>query len=103
MGSVEVPAAGLRARSLVCRPLPQERCDNPCQLLVNGLACFSLRGSPDKVEVRLNTADGFAAPSACDCDFVYVLEKSKLHSLIGMVSWERKQAIKARLKEVLRL
>ena len=35
----------------------QERCDNPRQLLVNGLACFSLRGSPDKLEVHMNLED----------------------------------------------
>ena len=32
----------------------QERCDEPRQLLVNGLACFTLRGQPRKSEVRLN-------------------------------------------------
>ncbi|MCI0348017.1 MAG: hypothetical protein L0Z53_01200 [Acidobacteriales bacterium] len=82
---------------------PQERCDDPRQLLVNGLACFSLRGTPDKVEVRLNSADGFQTATVCDCDFVYVLEKVKLHSALGLVSWERQQTIKAKLREVLRL
>ena len=81
----------------------QERCDNPRQLLVNGLACFSLRGSPDKLEVRMNSADGFSAATVCDCDFLYVLEKSKLHSSTGMVSLERQQAIKSKLKEAIRL
>jgi hypothetical protein len=82
---------------------PQERCDNPREFLVNGLACFSLRGEPDRLAVRLNSADGFQAATVCDCDFVYVLEKSKLHSTVGLVSWERQQAIKAKLKEVFRL
>lgn len=80
-----------------------ELCDDPRELLVNGLACFSLRGNPDKVEVRLNSADGFEVATVCDCDFVYVLEKIKLHSALGLVSWERQQAIKAKLKEVFRL
>jgi mRNA-degrading endonuclease toxin of MazEF toxin-antitoxin module len=81
----------------------QERCDEPHQLFVNGLACFSLRGDPLKSEVRLNGADGFAAPTVCQCDFIYTLEKSRLHSSQGMVSWERQQQLKSKLKEVLRL
>ncbi len=81
----------------------QERCDEPRQLLVNGLACFNLRGQPLKSEVRLNSAEGFPLPTVCQCDFIYALEKSKLHSSQGPVSWERQQAIKAKLKEVLRL
>ena len=81
----------------------QERCDEPRQRFVNGLACFTLRGDPLKSEVRLNGADGFAAPSVCQCDYFYGLEKSKLQFNLGTVSWERQQAIKARLKEVLRL
>ena len=51
----------------------------------------------------MNSADGFSAATVCDCDFLYVLEKSKLHSSTGMVSWERQQAIKSKLKEALRL
>ncbi|HEX7618307.1 MAG TPA: hypothetical protein VF480_06275, partial [Verrucomicrobiae bacterium] len=50
----------------------QERCNEPRQLLVNGLACFSLRGDPGKSEVRLNGADGFSAPTVCQCDFLYL-------------------------------
>jgi hypothetical protein len=81
----------------------QERCDEPRQLLVNGLACFTLRGGLRRSEVLLNGADGFSAPTACQCDFIYALEKSRLHSCVGVVSWERQQQIKSRLKEVLRL
>ena len=79
-----------------------ERCASP-KVLVNGLACFSLRGQPGPLDVRLNGADGFPAATVCACDFAYVLEKSKLHSSMGSVSWERRQQLKARLKEVLRL
>ncbi len=42
----------------------QGRCDQPRQLYVNGLACFTLRGPLRKTEVLLNSADGFAAPTA---------------------------------------
>jgi hypothetical protein len=81
----------------------QERLDHPYRLQVNALACYTLRGDLKKLDVRLNSADGFAAPTACQCDFIFILEKSKLHSCLGMVSWERQQVIKAKLKEVLRL
>ena len=80
----------------------QERCDEPRQLMVNGLACFTLRGPPLKSEVRLNSADGFASPTVCQCDYFYSLEKARLHSSLGLVSWERQQAIKAKIKEVFR-
>ncbi len=57
-----------------------ERCDGPRQLMVNGLACSTLRGGLRKSEVQLNGADNFSAPTACQCDFVYCLETAKLHS-----------------------
>ncbi len=81
----------------------QERCDQDRLHFVNGLACFTLRGNPVKTEVRLNGADGFEVPTVCQCDFLYPLPKSKLHSPLGAVSWERQQQIKAKLKEVFRL
>jgi hypothetical protein len=81
----------------------QERCDEPRQLYVNGLACFSLRGPLRKTEVQLNSADGFAAPTAVQCDYIYSLEKAALHSSQGLVSWERKERLKSKLKEALRL
>jgi mRNA-degrading endonuclease toxin of MazEF toxin-antitoxin module len=80
-----------------------ERCDETRQVLVNGLACFSLRGDPRKSEVRLNGADGFTSPTVCQCDFLYSIPKSILHSNIGNVTWERQQQIKSKLKEVFRL
>jgi hypothetical protein len=81
----------------------QERCDSERLLLVNGLACFTLRGDPRGTEVRLNGADGFDSPTVCQCDFLYPLPKAKLHSRLRSVSWERQQQIKSRIKEVLRL
>jgi hypothetical protein len=80
-----------------------ERLDHPHRLQVNGLACYKLQGDPKRLDVRLNGADGFEGPTVCQCDFIFPLEKSKLHSCLGSVSWERQQAIKAKLKEVFRL
>src|SRR5262245_5974908 len=78
----------------------QERLNSPRDNPVNGLACFTLRGEPLKSDVRLNGADGFEAPTVCQCDFIFVLEKNKLHSPLGAVSWERQQQLKGKLKEV---
>jgi len=81
----------------------QERCDAPNVRLVNGLACFTLRGRVLTTELRLNGADGFSSPTVCQCDFLYPLEKAKLQSGLGLVSWERQQQIKSKIKELLRL
>ncbi len=82
----------------------QERCDDPTQLVLNGLACWTLRGPMRKSTIGLDAADGFSAPTVVQCDYIYGgLEKLKLHSVLGMVSWERQQQIKSKLKEVLRL
>ncbi|NOS70298.1 MAG: hypothetical protein HOP33_10250 [Verrucomicrobia bacterium] len=63
----------------------QERCDEARQLLVNGLACWTLRGDVRKSEVRLNGADGFQSATVCQSDFLYSLPKSGLHSPLGSV------------------
>jgi hypothetical protein len=81
----------------------QERCDAPNIRLVNGLACFTLRGQALLTESRLNGADGFTSSTVCQCDFLYPLEKAKLHSGLGLISWERQQQIKSKVKELLRL
>lgn len=80
----------------------QERLDSPRFHQINGLACFTLRGDPLSTDVRLNSADGFSAPTVCQCDLLWFLDKRKLISLLGAVSWERQQAIKSKIKEVLR-
>ena len=80
-----------------------ERLNSPHEHEANGLACFSLRGEARSTEVRLNSAEGFAGATVCQCDMIYVLQKSKLHDRIGDVMWERQQQIKAKLKAVFRL
>ena len=81
----------------------QERLDNPRHRQINGLACFTLRGEAGKIDVRLNRADGFETPTVCQCDLLFFLDKTRLHSPLGAVSWERQQQIKSKLKEVFRL
>jgi hypothetical protein len=81
----------------------QERLDSPRSTQINGLACFTLRGQALSTDVRLNAAEGFQAATVCQCDLLYFLDKGKLHSPLGAVSWERQQQIKSKLKEVLRL
>jgi mRNA-degrading endonuclease toxin of MazEF toxin-antitoxin module len=81
----------------------QERLDSARHHAVNALCCFTLRGKPARTDVRLDAADGLDTASVCDCGFVWVLQKAELTDARGIVSWERMQAIKLRLKETLRL
>jgi len=81
----------------------QERLDHPQRFQVNGLACYKLQGDPKQLDVRLNGADGFDGPTVCQCDFIFALDRRKLHSSLGSVAWERQQAIKSKLKEVFRV
>jgi hypothetical protein len=80
----------------------QERLDSSRFHQCSGLICYTLRGQAFSTDVRLNSADGFAAPTVCHCDLVYLLDKRTLDDQIGTVSWERQQQIKAKVKEVLR-
>jgi hypothetical protein len=80
----------------------QERMANPKRTQINGLACFTLRGDPLLTDVRLDSAEGFTAPTVCVCDLVYLLDKRALYDRIGIVSWERQQAIRSKVREVLR-
>jgi mRNA-degrading endonuclease toxin of MazEF toxin-antitoxin module len=82
---------------------PPEVCSSDREFAVNGLACFTLRGEAQKVDVRLNGADGFDRPTVCACDHFYHLDKRRLSDSRGPVSFERQQQIKARLREVFRL
>jgi hypothetical protein len=79
-----------------------ERCRENRMLQVNGLPCFTLRGSPGPRDVVLDTADGFSASTVCPCDLLLILDKAGLHSSLGLVSWERQQQIKAKIKSLLR-
>src|SRR5439155_2133714 len=81
----------------------EERLQSRLHGQINGLACFTLRGSFRSTDVRLNAADGFQTATACQCDLIYFLQKSRLDSHIGTVSYERQQAIKRKLIEIFRL
>jgi hypothetical protein len=72
-------------------------------LMVNGLACFTLRGAIGPIDVPLDSADRFSAPMACQCDYLYSLEKAKCHDCLGFVNWARRDQIKEKVRSVLRL
>jgi len=80
----------------------QERLDSN-RVAINGLACYSLRGRKEETDVLLNSADGFESPTACQCDLLFLLDKNRLQSPLGIVSWERQQQIKSKIKEIFRL
>ena len=79
-----------------------ERCANGRLSALNGLACFTLRGEPAKIDVRLNGADGFERPMVCQCDYLFPIPKSALKEKLGMVGFERQQPIKTRPREIFR-
>ncbi len=80
-----------------------ERCANDRLTALNGLACFTLRGEPSKLDVRLNGADGFERTTVCQCDYIFPVPKSSLKENLGVVGFERQQQIKTRLRETFRL
>jgi hypothetical protein len=81
----------------------QERLEDVRSRKVNGLACFTLIGSPKITDVVLNSAEGFEHRTVCQCDFIYILPKSELYEKIGVVGTERQRVIKDKLKEVFRI
>ncbi|MDD5140710.1 MAG: hypothetical protein PHY43_10680 [Verrucomicrobiales bacterium] len=80
-----------------------ELCADERETAVNGLACFTLRGEPLKTDVRLNGADGFDHATVCACDFFFHLKKSELRAGLGSVTVERRDQIRKKIREVLRL
>ncbi len=80
----------------------QERLDSRHDQ-INGLLCVTQHGPLLKTDVMLNSAEGFQFETACQCDLIYPLQKSKLHVKIGMVSEFRREALKRKIVEVHRL
>lgn len=81
----------------------QERCANPYTQQYNALGCFTLRGKPGKLDIILNGADGLDHPTACQCDFFYILPKTSLLEKKGVVSFERQTKIKELIRNIFRL
>ena len=103
MGSMEGPPPGIERDHWFVILSGEERLQSVDHTQVNGLACFTLRGNFRSTDVRLNAADGFETATVCQCDLIYFLQKSRLHSRLGKVSFERQQAIKRKLIEIFRL
>jgi len=77
-----------------------------CQrAVVNVLFCTSQRQSrPIKpFEVMLNGADGMDWETFCDCSILYSVPSALLFDRRGQVTRERRQAIRAKLRDVFRL
>lgn len=95
--------AGFEAAHFFVLASSQETLDSPHSLEVNALAWYTLRGAPEKVDVRLDEGDGLDRPTVCACDFFFTIDKTELQASRGIVSCERQQQLKAKLKEVFRL
>lgn len=72
---------------------------------VNIHFCTSQRQSrpPKTYEVLLNGADGLDWETFCDCSILYAIKSSELSKYRGMVSLERRRAIRAKLRGIFRL
>ena len=73
--------------------------------VVNVLFCTSQRQSrqPHPFEVALNGADGFDWETFCDCSVVYAVKSDLLFGKRGKVGHARRNAIRAKLRDVFRL
>lgn len=72
---------------------------------VNVLYCTSQRQSrPIKpTEVMLNGADGMDWETFCDCSIIWAVPSEKLINKRGQISLERRNAIRDKLRDMLRL
>lgn len=82
---------------------PDERIEN--RKFVNGLLVTTLRGDAvlNPTEVLLNGADGLDWESACRCDLIHRLEKSRFREKRGSVSYQRRREISRKLASVFKL
>lgn len=73
--------------------------------VVNVLYCTSQRQSrhPKPYEVMLNGADGMDWETFCDCSVLYSVPSAALFGQRGQVTQERRNAIRLRVRELLRL
>ena len=69
--------------------------------VVNVLFCTSQRQSrkPYPHEVMLNGADGLDRETFCDCSVIYAVKSDQLFNKRGLVSLERRRAIRASLRD----
>jgi mRNA-degrading endonuclease toxin of MazEF toxin-antitoxin module len=73
--------------------------------VLNALFCTSQRQSrnPYPFEVMLDTADGLNWETFCDCSILWSIDAPLLRSKRGDVSLARRQAIRQKVREMLRL
>ena len=79
---------------------PDERTES--RKFVNGLLVTTLRGDAvlNPTEVLLNGADGLDWKSACRCDLIHRLEKSRFLEKRGIVSYQRRREISRKLASI---
>lgn len=72
---------------------------------VNVLYCTSQRQSrpPKPNEVLLDRADGFDWSTFVECELMYSVPSDKLYGKRGHVGHERRQAIRAKIRDLFRL
>jgi len=73
--------------------------------VVNVLYCTSQKQNraPHPFEVVLNSEDGLNWETFCDCSILWSVDKSGLHQPRGRVTLERRRALRAKVRDCLRL
>ncbi|MCX6922665.1 MAG: type II toxin-antitoxin system PemK/MazF family toxin [Verrucomicrobia bacterium] len=91
---------GLHPAVLISHP---DRCVGAKSL--NVLFCTSQRQSrqPYPFEVALDTVDGMDWETFCDCSILWSIEASRLTKHRGMVTLERRRAIRSMIRDMFRL
>lgn len=82
---------------------PPDRCAR--MEVLNVLYCTSQRQSRQikTFEVMLNGADGMDWETFCDCSLIYAIDGAALFGKRGLVSHERRNAIRDKVRDLLRL
>src|SRR5260370_35014130 len=82
---------------------PPDRAANAA--VVNVLYCTSQRQSrqPKSIEVLLDAAEGMDWKTFCDCSLLFAVPAEKLFGKRGIVTHDRRNAIRAKLRDIFRL
>jgi hypothetical protein len=82
---------------------PPDRCARARHL--NVLFCTSQRQGrpPYPYEVMLNGADGMDWETLCDCSIIWAVDSALLFGKRGQVTLERRNAIRDKVRDILRL
>ena len=94
---IDVPGVGPHPVVVISSP---STCNNQSIKAVNALLCSSIRAN-DRVgihEVALDQADGLDHLTGCQCHAFLLIGKQRFTVPLGMVSWNRREEIKRKIR-----